>query len=152
MDADVFIVGYNPATRLGGDWWNHWQPGYGFRKSDWVAGYLAERGKASKSRSRIDSITQALPEVRFVETNIDARPSARKRTYPIPDTRVFDLLIAACRPKAIIAHGVDAVRYFDANPVSAHVIPSPHFIYVGNAATARIIAAVRDVMGHVPGG
>ncbi len=147
LAAQVFIVGYNPASRIEGDWWSHWQPGYGFRKSDWQRAYLAARGRPSKTRARIDAIVAALPEVAVVETNIDARPSARKSTYPDPDTRIFDLLLTRSLPKVIIAHGVDAVAHLERAGVAARIIPCRHFIYVGHQRTAEIVAEARRELG-----
>ncbi|MDY8109408.1 hypothetical protein U0C82_09675 [Fulvimarina sp. 2208YS6-2-32] len=33
LDCEVFIVGYNPATKMDGDWWRYWKRGYGYQKS-----------------------------------------------------------------------------------------------------------------------
>jgi hypothetical protein len=144
LDCDVFIVGYNPATEMQGDWWSFWKRDYGFQKHMWKQEYLNQRGtaKLTKTRERIEVIVAGLSPLRVLEANIDARPSKRKSEYPRPVTTPFDYLLRACTPKVVIAHGVDAVAYLQ-NWKDGKVIKSKHFIYVGRERTAEIIADTR---------
>lgn len=151
LTADVFIVGYNPATRLDGDWWTFWDPAYGYRKADWMAGYSAQRGKTSKTRAKIEEIVAGLSGHAVLEANIDARPSARKKDYPTPLTAPFDLLVAVCRPKVVIAHGVDAVRHLQPLKDRLTLIECPHFIFVGHARTEQILGQARRALTSVQG-
>ncbi len=144
--AEVFIVGYNPATRLEGNWWDYWDPDYGYRKSHWMADYSAQRGKMSKTRAKIEDLVAGLSDQTVVEANIDARPSARKKEYPKPLTAPFDLLVAACCPKVIIAHGVDAVRHLRPLKDRLTLIECPHFIFVGHARTEEILTQARRAL------
>jgi hypothetical protein len=152
LDCPVFIVGYNPATTLDGDWWRFWMPGHGYRKTMWWDAYRAHRTQPSKTRSRIEAIVASLPGVRVLEANIDARPSARKSAYPRPVTAPFDYLLGQCRPRVIIAHGVDAVAHLQDWGRDGRLIACPHFIYVGQAQTQRILAEVREALGLTEGG
>lgn len=146
LDCEVFVVGYNPATAMDGDWWRYWRSGKGFDREAWWSDYLAQRGgKPSKTRKRSDAILGALEGVRCLEANIDARPSKRKSQYPKPVTAPFDFVLSACRPKVIIAHGVDAVRHLSAR-TSAHVIECAHFIYVGERRSAEIVNEARAAL------
>ena len=112
LNCDIFIVGYNPATEMQGNWWRFWKQEYGFEKRLWKEEYLKQRdGKMSKTRERIEAIVCGLSPLRVLEANIDARPSKRKSEYPVPITKTFAYLLKACSPKIIIAHGVDAVAY-----------------------------------------
>lgn len=87
LDCEVFIVGYNPATTMEGDWWRFWIPGYGYQKRMWSKEYLNQRdGKMSKTRKRIEAVVAELGAVRVLKANIDARPSKRKSEYPKPIT------------------------------------------------------------------
>lgn len=142
LDCEVFIVGYNPATEMQGDWWRFWKPDYGFQKRIWKQEYLNQRGAASKTRERIEVVVAGLSRLRVLEANIDARPSKRKSEYPGPVTAPFDHLLRACTPKVVIAHGVDAVAYLQ-DWKDGRVIKSKHFIYVGHVRTAEIIADTR---------
>lgn len=146
LTCPVFIVGYNPATSLDGDWWRFWTPGQGFNKDQWLCDYLAHRGKLSKTRNRIQAIAARLPGVRVLEANIDARPSARKSAYPKPVTAPFDYLLGWCMPTVIIAHGVDAVAHLRDRGHPGTLIACPHFIYVGQAQTERIVAEAQDAL------
>jgi hypothetical protein len=149
LDCDVFIVGYNPATAMEGDWWRFWKPGYGYRKSDWFSEYLAQRGgDVSKTRAKIQEIVHGLPNVRVLEANIDARPSPTKSVYPKPITRPFDFLLSVCRPKVVIAHSTDAVAHLQAWKPNGTLIECKHFIYVGRERTAEILVETRRALNH----
>jgi hypothetical protein len=149
--AEVFIVGYNPATRLEGDWWKYWDPDYGYRKSDWLAEYSAQRGKLSKTRAKIEDILAGLKGYAVLEANIEARPSTRKTEYRQPLTAPFDLLMSVCQPRVIIAHGVDAVRHLQPLKDRVTLIECPHFIFVGRARTDAILAQARRALNTEQG-
>ena len=142
LDCDVFIVGYNPATAMEGDWWRYWKAGYGFQKDRWYTDYLKARGgEASKSRKKIADFVAWLPMARVLEANIDARPSKKKSEYPKPVTAPFDYLLKTIKPKVILAHGVDAVRHLSG--WKGVRVESPHFIYVGRNKTVELLSAIR---------
>jgi hypothetical protein len=146
IDCDVFIVGYNPATAMDGDWWGDWRPGRGFDRDAWWTEYLAQRGgKPSKTRKRSNAIVSSLGGVRCLEANIDARPSKKKSEYPNPVTAPFDFVLSTCRPKVIVAHGVDAVRHLPGR-ASAYVIECDHFIRVGERRMKEIVDEVQDAL------
>lgn len=146
LECDVFIVGYNPATSMEGDWWQYWKEGYGFQKGAWFNDYQSQRGGISKTRGKIEDIVATLPGVRILEANIDARPSAKKSEYPKPVTRPFDFLLDACRPKVVIAHGTDAVGHLQSWKPKGTLIECKHFIYVGRERTAEIVAETRAAL------
>ena len=146
LDCDVFIVGYNPATKMEGDWWRFWTPGYGYQKSAWFSEYSAQRGNVSKTRAKIEDIVRALAGVHVLEANIDARPSAKKSEYPKPVTSPFDFVLSVCRPEVIIAHGTDVVAHLQGWKPNGTLIECKHFIYVGRERTAEIIAEARQAL------
>ena len=100
--------------------------------------------KTSKTRGQIEVIVASLSPVRVLEANIDARPSKRKSEYPRPVTIPFDYLLRACRPKVVIAHGVDAVAYLQ-DSKDGTVIKSKHFTRISHKRRAEIIADTRAV-------
>lgn len=146
LDCDVFIVGYNPATKMEGDWWRFWKAGYGYQKGEWYREYSTQRGKLSKTRAKIEDIVDALSDVHVLEANIDARPSAKKSEYPKPVTGPFDFVLSVCRPKVIIAHGTDAVVHLQSWKAHGTLIECKHFIYVGRERTAEIVAEARQAL------
>lgn len=146
LGCDLFIVGYNPATEMVGDWWRFWRDGYGYQKRRWFDEYLAQRGYESKTRRKVGEIVRELPEASILEANIDARPSKRKNTYPKPVTKPFDFILGACRPKVVIAHGKDAVAHLQPWKARGTLIECAHFIYVGRERTAEILAETRHAL------
>jgi hypothetical protein len=148
LDCEVFIVGYNPATKMEGDWWRFWKPGYGYQKRIWFNEYLVQRGDKSKTRAKIEDIVRGLPGVRVLEANIDSRPSSKKSAYPQPVTKPFDFVLSACRPKVIIAHGTDAVTHLQAWKAKGTLIECKHFIYVGRERTGEILAETRQALSN----
>ena len=146
LDCEVFIVGFNPATTMEGDWWRFWKPDYGFQKRLWKQEYLKQRGGDSKTRKLIEAIVIELSIVHILEANIDARPSRQKSEYRKPITTPFDYLLEACTPKVIIAHGVDAVAYLQGWAENGKLIECEHFIYVGHERRAEIIKETRHAL------
>lgn len=148
----VFIVGYNPATPMAGDWWRFWASDVGFDRQAWAAAYAAQRqgaGKTgrSKTRTRIEGLIAALGDVAVLEANIDARPSARKSAYPRPVTEPFDYLLQTIRPRVVIAHGVDAVAHLQGWRDEGVLIECPHFIYVGQDRMGQMVQRARAALG-----
>lgn len=43
LECNVFIVGFNPASPMEGDWWADWSTLHGFDKETWMVRYLDER-------------------------------------------------------------------------------------------------------------
>jgi hypothetical protein len=147
FDCEVFIVGYNPATAMDGDWWRFWKAGYGFEKDRCWNEYIDQRGgEISKTRKCIEAIVADLNPVRVLEANIDARPSKQKSEYPTPVTTPFDFLLAALTPKVVIAHGTDAVAHLQGWATSGKLISCKHFIYVGHERRASIVADAKAAL------
>lgn len=146
LECEIFIVGYNPATKMDGDWWRFWKQGYGYKKSVWFDEYISQRGDVSKTRSKIQEIVSSLPDARVLEANIDARPSQRKSAYPRPVTKPFDYVLSVCNPKVVIAHGTDAVAHLQRWKLKGTLIECKHFIYVGRERTREILAETRRAL------
>jgi hypothetical protein len=125
LDCQVFIVGSNPATEMSRPFWDFWQSGYGFRKSEWLEVYKHERktgpprpdktrrAEMSNTRRVVEWILEAAAPVRCLETNVYATPSAESRELGEAQrvTEPFDFLLDTIRPKAILVHGKDAVEH-----------------------------------------
>lgn len=123
-----------------GDFWDHWETGVGFNKTDWLQAYLADRlarplTKAKKSRPPISNtrrclgwIEEGATGVSILETNIFARPTATKAELALKyqNSVPFRFLCEAVRPKIIVAHGVDAQIAVELIDTSAKIIKVPH--------------------------
>ena len=124
LECRIVIVGFNPATEMERDFWEFWEPGYGFRKADWLVAYTAERmtRPLSRGRTRRNPVSNtrrvlewiaagAAPE-RCLETNLYGRPTRAIRDLAPAErsSDVFDFLLAATRPTAMLIHGRDAVQ------------------------------------------
>jgi hypothetical protein len=121
LNADVFLIGLNPATSKLPHWWTYWDTETGFDFNHFEDGYLKHRDKKSRTRIRMELIIQELhPHLKWVETNVYAIATRNKKTLTaadkeselnLLDTSSLDLLLEACRPRAIFVHGKDACQY-----------------------------------------
>lgn len=147
LDCDVFIVGYNPATDVSGDWWRFWKPGYGFQEKLWRPEYLASRegGTASKTRKKAEKIVAVFPSQRFLVCNIDSRPSKKQADMPRPITKPFDTFFSLCRPKVVIAHGSEAREHLAGR---SGVIGCRHLSRISNAEFDAVLASVAARLGN----
>ncbi|WP_143145620.1 hypothetical protein [Devosia enhydra] len=146
LDCDVFIVGYNPATDVPGDWWRFWRQGYGFQEAVWRPEYLASRedGEASRTRRKAEKIASAFPSSRFLICNIDSRPSKRQADMPKPVTRPFDTFLPLCRPKVILAHGNEAREHLANHPA---VVGCRHLSRIPNADFDAVLSSLKQRLG-----
>ncbi len=122
LECGVFIVGFNPATEMSGDFWDYWRPGYGFDKAAWFKSYQDERlnrplkpgetrrSRVSNTRRVIEWIIEAASPVRCLETNKYAAATAQASdlTDDRRRTDALSFLMNAIRPKIVVAHGKDA--------------------------------------------
>jgi hypothetical protein len=125
LSCAAFIVGYNPATELAVDWWKFWEPDRGYRRAEWFGEYQRERasrplkpGKTrrlavSNTRRVIEWIVEAAQPIHCLETNIYAAASETAADLAEQQrlTAPFDLLLKALRPRAILAHGDEAISH-----------------------------------------
>jgi hypothetical protein len=137
LNCKVFIVGYNPATSSGQDFWRHWGS-TGFDRAAWMQDYLAERStaplepgktfrpKVSPSRRVIDWILETAC-VPILETNLYARPSVDMASLTDHDAAPFQFLVSTIGPTLIVTHGKDARQGVAALGLSVPVIEVPHF-------------------------
>ena len=132
----VFLVGANPATSLGLDFWRFWQSGYGFRKAEWLRAYTEtrhQRGKKGYSPTRriLERVISAAAPVHCLETNIyaGATPALRDLSTKERETDSFDFLLRSVRPVAVVAHGSDAARHvqtlFGVELPTERTVPAP---------------------------
>jgi hypothetical protein len=113
LTCELFVVGLNPATEV--PFWPFWNPERGFDKDAWYAEYLRCRknGAPSPTRRRTDAAVSTVRPVRCLETNL--YPTASKQFADLPQalrsTQVFDFLVLAIKPRAMLVHGAETVRH-----------------------------------------
>jgi hypothetical protein len=123
LDCGVFIVGFNPATKMAGDFWDHWRPGYGFDKAAWLAAYKEQRSlRALKSgkqyrpvgnaRRVIEWVLEEVNPLRCLETNIYAVATAKatELSKRQQDMEPFSFLLERIKPRVVVTHGKAAAE------------------------------------------
>lgn len=109
-EYSVFLVGYNPASRMSTPWSDYWTD-KGFEFEEWEAYYLQSRGgRPSQTRRRINLLRFQLQDTRWkeiVETNLwdFPTPSARHLQNEKKGQSQLFRLVAALRPRFMIIHG-----------------------------------------------
>lgn len=118
LDCRAFIVGSNPATALELDYWSFWERGYGFHRSIWADASRAQRREAGKAeitptRRMLGRIIKEAAPVRCLDTNVFSTPTPAERDLgaELRRTEVFDFLLDAVRPAALLAHGKEAADH-----------------------------------------
>lgn len=140
LTCKIFVVGFNPATEMQGDFWDYWVSGIGFNKAGWFQAYLADRKirplkPGKKSRPAVSNTRRCLGWIEdgaagnpILETNIFARATATKADLALRDrsSEPFRFLFEAIKPQVIVAHGTDAHVVADQLDTNARIIKIPH--------------------------
>jgi hypothetical protein len=150
LECRAFIVGSNPATALELDYWSFWERGYGFHRSIWAEASRAQRRAAGKAeitptRRMLGRIMQEAAPVRCLDTNVFSTPTPAERDLA-PDLRrtdVFDFVLDAARPAALLAHGKEAADHLRRR-LGAE-LPTEHFAPVPTPWGSMRVMAVRHL-------
>ena len=121
LNACIFLVGYNARESSPRSFWDYWNDQKGFNKQRWLGDYRSARRARkeklllSRTRERIERITNAAKPCQVVETNIYSVASESKRSLRSASkgTAIFDWLLQTIGPAVIILHGVDAQRHLE---------------------------------------
>jgi hypothetical protein len=162
LECQAFIVGFNPATEMSGNFWDFWRAGYGFDKARWLAEYVEERkrrplrpGKTrrptmSPTRRVIEWVVDGASPVHVLETNLHAVATAMARELgeDQQDTNSLEFLIEKINPQVIVAHGKEAMAYIHGRYPDIRVIPVDHFSRGWSQVSARALGQqIRDACG-----
>ena len=111
LDCAVFLVGINPRSDT--DFWSCWDPIAGFQREAWLAAYLRE-SEFTRTRRRINALVELLP-IKCLETNVFCATSSTPKVLSREerDTRVFDFLLEAIRPRVVLVHGRPPRRHLE---------------------------------------
>lgn len=109
--CEVAIVGINPRTST--PFWPYWSADRGFDKAAWLAEYKAVPGNArNQTRPRIELLLNELHPIRCLELNIYSSPTPDERSLTLKqkDSRVFEYMLEAVRPRLLFAFGMKPAR------------------------------------------
>lgn len=115
IDCSVFIVGFNPATRLELPFWSFWADSHGFDRAKFINEY--ERARSIKgARVRLNAMVPRFPFGSVLETNICSEPTRRATDLKKEDRRtaIFQYLLKTIRPQLIFLHSNEPIKYFRA--------------------------------------
>ena len=109
--SEVIVIGNNPATPLGVDWWCFWDSNTGFDHIRFLKCYLTKRnGEESKTRKFLDRFRYN--GFKSIDTNAFSNEGSGKlKSTPIYNPDVLQALICnmTCL-KGIFAHGREAKK------------------------------------------
>ncbi len=125
LECTVFLVGTNPATEVSKSFWDFWNPDSGFDKHAWFETYKHERkakplkpgrtrrNEVSTTRKYLEQVVIGCKPVKCLETNVYSYPSSELSELSVLKrrTKVFDWLLEAIRPKALLLFGDEAVKH-----------------------------------------
>jgi hypothetical protein len=151
LECRAFIVGSNPATALELDYWSFWERGYGFHRTIWAEASRAQRRAAGKAeitptRRMLGRIMKEAAPVRCLDTNVFSTPTPAERDLAadLRRTDVFDFVLDAVRPAALLAHGKEAADHLR-RLLGAGQLPSERFDPVPAPWGSMRVMAVRHL-------
>lgn len=113
LECRLFVVGFNPATTVGTDFWRYWSDTEGFDKFHFMEDYLRVR-KLRGARPRIEAMVDQFPSNWSFETNICSIPTKRASDLAKGDRRtaVFQFLFEAIKPEFVFVHSNQPIEFF----------------------------------------
>ncbi|MEW6070911.1 MAG: uracil-DNA glycosylase family protein [Candidatus Thermoplasmatota archaeon] len=124
LDCKIFLVGINPAARMGKSFWTFWSDSTGMKREAWLNDYLEQRKKEAKKQqlgvtrrninlifNKINSIVKCL-ETNIYTTVTDNVKQLKKNKQAL-DTSIFEFLLKTIQPSVIYIHGDDVIKYFE---------------------------------------
>ena len=113
LSSSVFLVGFNPATRLESSFWSFWSDSVGFDRSRFIDEYKQTR-KVEGVRPRLNAMVGCFPVGSVVETNICSEPTKKAADLKRKDRRtdVFRFLLQSIRPRLVFLHSNEPIKYF----------------------------------------
>lgn len=120
LECKIVIIADEPVTTLKHNFWEFWEPGYGFKKHLWFEAYRKERIQAgdteeTRTRTRINLIVEAAKPVKCLDTNINAVPDKNKE--------MIDFLTQAIEPRVIVV--VNALPRIEVKELLKVTLPEP---------------------------
>ncbi len=115
--CDVMVIGENPATKMGTDWWSFWDDEKGFDLGKFERAYEEARlavGKRAISNTRLRLRRLRSHGLRCLETNLFKNERLGGHGDGISSSELLPVLVEHLpRLRAVIAHGAIAGEYLD---------------------------------------
>ena len=113
LDCSVFLVGFNPATRLESPFWSFWTDSAGFDRPRFINEYEVTR-TVEGVRKRLNAMVPKFPAHTVLETNICSEPTKHASDLKKDDRRtaIFLYLAKTIRPRIVFLHSNEPIRYF----------------------------------------
>ena len=113
LSCSVFLVGFNPATRLESSFWSFWSDSLGFDRSRFINEYEQTR-KVEGVRQRLNAMVGRFPVGSVLETNICSEPTKKAADLKRKDRRtdVFRFLLQSIRLRLVFLHSNEPINYF----------------------------------------
>lgn len=119
------VIGENPATEVGSDWWSYWDDATGFRLSTWRTQYEESRRRAGKStvsntRRRLDRLR--VRGVQCLETNVFFNERLDGPGIGASNKDLLDIALETLpNIRFLIAHGETAKTYIQSRTIPPHI-------------------------------
>lgn len=113
LSCSVFLVGFNPATRLDSSFWSFWDDNHGFDRSRFINEY--ERLRTVEGvRLRLNAMVPRFPLGSVLETNICSEPTKKAADLKPKDRRtdIFRFLFETIRPRVVFLHSNEPIKFF----------------------------------------
>jgi hypothetical protein len=155
QSCNVLVIGQNPATEMGADWWRWWNDETGFDLDAFMRDYRAQRRandktEMSPTRKRL-GILRDFCGLASLETNADANERPRGHGPGPSNLALIQLFIDKLpRLRAIIAHGGkahDLLARLDVPEAMIEVWRPPHFSGLP-ARQGKMSDAIVKALGH----
>lgn len=113
LTCSVFLVGFNPATRLEIPFWSFWDNGLGFNRERFIQVYESARS-VEGVRKRLNEMVPCFPPGSVLETNICSEPTKKAADLKPQDrrTEIFLFLLKSIRPKVVFLHSNEPIKFF----------------------------------------
>ncbi len=123
--CSVVVIGENPATQLGVDWWCYWNDSTGFRYEEWRSVY--EQLRIQQGRTPVSNTRRRLDRLRdnglsCLETNVFFNEGELGGDRAVANVDLLDLAFRTLPNLTfVIAHGKEAHEYLASRTVPSGI-------------------------------
>lgn len=109
----VFLVGFNPATRLESPFWDFCNDSEGFDRTRFINEYESLR-PVKGVRLRLNAMVPRFPIGSVLETNICSESTKKAADLKPMDRRtdIFQYLFEKIRPRVVFIHSNEPIKFF----------------------------------------
>lgn len=152
-ECSTLVIGENPASEVGVDWWKFWDDDAGFAYQDWMEAYDRARVKCgavpvSATRRRLNRLR--VHGIVCLETNAFANEGRRNGVGNQANTALIQIALSALPSlRYVIAHGKKAHAVIEAMTMDClnriKVFRTRHFRLESYATIDQIACEIRKI-------